>query len=74
MTHLTKQGYNNEEDIEEIYIVNMGEDEVIYVSVVTFTDEPKETYFYTYKHDTNEIMQLNSVDQGIDEQLKHKEN
>lgn len=81
ISYLEKQGYDEETDIEEIYVVEIlesGEDDEIihtgdYQAVVHFQDEPKNAYFYQYEKDTNEIMQTDSVNEGTNQTPDHIE-
>ncbi|WP_181347018.1 DUF3139 domain-containing protein [Thalassobacillus sp. CUG 92003] len=72
-SYLSEKGYDTEKDIADIYVVNMGQDEVIYSSVVTFTDEPKVEYFYSYHKNTKELKQISYVNKGTKQALKHQE-
>ncbi|MFZ0368816.1 MAG: hypothetical protein WAM07_04340 [Halobacillus sp.] len=54
--HLSQQGYDSEADIADMYIVNMGEKEVLYTAIMTFQDELKVDCFYRYEKGTKEIV------------------
>ncbi|MCT2534716.1 hypothetical protein NC661_04750 [Aquibacillus koreensis] len=81
LMHLENQGYDEETDIKEIYIVEILEkdenDEIEhtekYEAVVHFQDEPSNAYFYRYKKSTNEIIQTDSINEGTSQALKHIE-
>ncbi|SET74982.1 hypothetical protein SAMN05421676_107176 [Salinibacillus kushneri] len=81
ISYLENKGYDEETDIKEIYIVAIVElskdNELIhtgdYQAVVHFEDEPKNAYFYTYKNNTKEIIQIDSVNEGTNQSLNHKE-
>lgn len=73
LLHLEERGYDTAADIEEKYVVNIGEDEVIYAVVVAFRDESEVNYFYTYENDTDQIIQSGVVNTGSNPSLKHQE-
>ncbi len=74
ISYLSDKGYNIQEDIEEITVVNLGQDEVIFSTVVRFKDEPNASYFYIYKQGTNQIIQIDAIYKGTNQSLKHQEN
>ncbi|HLS35538.1 MAG TPA: DUF3139 domain-containing protein [Bacillota bacterium] len=53
LAYLEEQGVDLEEDIQELDIVNVGEDEKKLAVVVIFVDEPDVDYFYTFDEDGN---------------------
>ncbi|MUV37986.1 hypothetical protein JNUCC1_01794 [Lentibacillus sp. JNUCC-1] len=62
LSYLTEQGYDTENDIEDITVVNVGRDGVVYSAVVNFTDEPEVDYFYAYRPNTKEITKIDEED------------
>lgn len=71
MIHLTDKGYA-EADIENIQVVNIGGNELEYATVVTFSDEKKVDYLYTYNKD-GQIIQFDYVNQSGQNEIKHIE-
>lgn len=71
--YLTEKDYDPERDIEEMNIVDIDQDEEIKAVVVTFKDEPRVDYFYAYKKATDQITQIDVVNKGSNQILKHKE-
>ena len=61
VSYLEEQGYG-EQDIEELTIVNMGQEETLYAAVVTFKDEPETDYFYTYQTGTGQIYEIDRIE------------
>lgn len=59
-THLENEGYDLENDIIEMYRVNIGEDSPQNAMVVRFVDEPRINHFYTYKPDSEELILLDT--------------
>ncbi|GAB3796646.1 hypothetical protein [Virgibacillus kimchii] len=73
ISHLEEKGYDIEAHIEETVIVNAGKDERMKAVVVTFKDEPAVHYFYSYKQDTDQIVQVDAVHRETNQPLKHLE-
>lgn len=57
--YLEEQGYDRNEDIIALEVVNMGDNDSV---VVTFKDEPSVDYFYGYKESSNEIHKIDEVE------------
>lgn len=74
MSYLTEKGYDTDQDIENMSVVNIGEYNVTYAVVVTFSDEPKVDYFYTYEKEGKKIKQIDVVSEKKSQSLKHQEN
>ncbi|OZM57724.1 hypothetical protein CIB95_04990 [Lottiidibacillus patelloidae] len=73
ISYLTEDGYDVESEVEEMYVVNVGQDEKIYAVVATYNDEPKLNYFYAYKKGTNKIIQIAVVNIGTHQPTIHPE-
>lgn len=64
----------NEEEIDKMYVVNIGGNDLQYASVVMFRDEPEVDYLYTYKNDTKQIIQIDAINKKENGVFKHLEN
>ncbi|CQR48187.1 hypothetical protein BN1058_02538 [Paraliobacillus sp. PM-2] len=54
-------GYDTDVDIENMSVVDIGENKGLTAVVVTFKDEPKLDYFYTYEDGTKKIIHIDVV-------------
>lgn len=73
VSYLEDKGYDSATDIEELNSVNIGEKDDIYAVVVTFKDEPMVDYFYAYKESSTQVHQIDVVNKGNNQSLKHSE-
>ncbi|MEQ6378739.1 hypothetical protein RZN25_18220, partial [Bacillaceae bacterium S4-13-56] len=73
ISYLTDKGYDILDDIEEMNIVDIDQNEQSNAVIVTFKDEPKVDYFYTYDTDKDHLIQIDAVNKGTEEPLKHQE-
>ncbi|WP_138416672.1 DUF3139 domain-containing protein [Aquibacillus sediminis] len=74
LSYLTEKGYEVNSEIADISVVDVGgEARDVPATVVTFTDEPSVTYFYSYKQDSNQVMQVDVVNEEGNQTPKHQE-
>lgn len=58
--YLESEGVDFEDDIIEMYRINIGQNSHQNAMVVRFVDEPRLNYFYTYKPGSNELFLLDT--------------
>ncbi|MCZ0702546.1 hypothetical protein J2T56_000789 [Natronobacillus azotifigens] len=74
IAHLESRGYQIESDVEDISVVNVGQQDRTYAVAVTFYDEPDFAYLYTYRDNSDQIRQLPVGDEEREEfSLQHLE-
>jgi hypothetical protein len=73
MDHLITEKEYQTSDIADMYVVNVGNNELHYAAVVTFKDEIDVDYIYGFIGDTGQIGQINIVNKGHRDTFKHRE-
>lgn len=70
--YLENNGYEKS-DIDDIEAVNVGGNDLKYGAVITFMDEKSVDYLYTYKSSSEQIIQMDALNEGEEGELKHLE-